>query len=59
MELFSLLFITIKSEHNQWAKSPKNSLKKCVFDNSALQLQRHIVKNILLQTAVSEILPTG
>jgi len=33
----------------------KNSLKESVFVNSALK----IVKNILLQTAFSAILPTG
>jgi len=42
------------TKYNQWAevfvfsvgkKSPKNSLKECVFVNSALKLQYHIVKN--------------
>jgi len=27
----------ILQEHSQWAKSPKNSLKECVFVNSALK----------------------
>jgi len=31
MEFFSLLFITIKSEHNQWAKSPKKQSEKVCF----------------------------
>jgi len=50
--IFSFLF----NNFSQWAKSPKDSLKECVFVNS---LQCHIVKNTLLQTAFSEILPTG
>jgi len=37
----------------------KNSLKESVFVNSALKIQHHIVKNILLQTAFLAILPTG
>jgi len=37
----------------------KSSLNECVFVNSALKIQRHIVKNTLLQTAFSAILPTG
>jgi len=42
----------ILSWHNtQWAKSPKNSLKECVFF--------HIVKNTLLHNAFSTIFPTG
>jgi len=36
----------------------KNILKECVFVNSALEIQRHVVKNALLQTAFSAILPT-
>jgi len=31
----------------QWAKSPKNSLKECVFVNLTLKIQCHIVKNTL------------
>jgi len=40
---------TIKNdEQTQWAKSPKkNSLKGCVFANSALKMQCHVVKNTL------------
>jgi len=46
---------------SQWAKSPKNSLKEeYIFVNSALKIQcHHVVKNTLLQTAFSAILPTG
>jgi len=40
-------------------KSPKNSVKECVFINSALKIQLHIVKSTLLQTAFSAILRTG
>jgi len=29
----------------------KNSLKECVVVNSALNIQCHVVKNVLLQTA--------
>jgi len=40
---------------SQWAKSPKkqkkNSLKECVFINSALKIQCRVAKNTLLQTA--------
>jgi len=37
----------------------KSSLKECVFVNWALKIQCHVVKNTLLQTAFSAILPTG
>jgi len=37
----------------------KNSVKECVFVNSALKIQCHVVNNTLLQTAFSAILPTG
>jgi len=37
----------------------KYSLKECVIDNSALKIQCHIIKNTLLQTAFSAILPTA
>jgi len=40
-------------------KMAKNSLKEWVFVNSALKIQCHIVKNTLLQTAFSAILPIG
>jgi len=39
--------------YSQWTKS-----NECVFVNSALKIQYCIVKNTLLQTAVSAILPT-
>jgi len=41
----------------KWAKFPKNCLKECIFVNLALKIQRYIVKNTLLQTAFSVILP--
>jgi len=41
----------------QWAKSPKNSRKRCDFVNSALKIQCHIAKNALLQTAFLANLP--
>jgi len=46
------------SEQN---RKKKNSPKECVFVNSALKLkiQCHVVKNTLIQTALSAILPTG
>jgi len=34
------------------------NLKECVFVNTALKIQCHIVKKTLLQTAFSAILPT-
>jgi len=37
----------------------KSSLKQCVFVSLPLKIQCHIVKNTLLQTAFSAILPTG
>jgi len=37
----------------------KNSLKERVFVHLALKLQYYIVKNTLLQTAFTTILPTG
>jgi len=37
----------------------KGSLKECVFVNSALKTQCHIVKITLLQTVFLAILPTG
>jgi len=37
----------------------KNSLKECVFVNSALNTQCHIVKTALLHTAFSAIFPSG
>jgi len=43
----------------QWKNHKKNSLKECVFAISALKIQCHVVKNILLRTAFSAILPTG
>jgi len=39
----------------QWAKSPKKQFEGV----SALKIQCHIIKNTLLQTAFSTILPTG
>jgi len=33
--------------------------EECVFVNSALKIPCHVVKNTLLQTAFSAILPTG
>jgi len=39
--------------------SLKDNLKECVYVNSSLKIQCHIVKNTLLQTAFSAILPTG
>jgi len=43
----------------QWAKSPKKSLKECVFVNSSLKLHCHFVKNTLIQTAFSAIFIMG
>jgi len=43
-------------------RNPENlsySLKECIFVNSALKIQCHVVKNTLLETAFSAILPTG
>jgi len=40
-------------------KIAKIQSKECVFVNSAFKLQCHIVKNTLLHTAFSAILPTG
>jgi len=42
-----------------YAKKTINSLKECVFVNSALNIHCHIVKNTFLQIAFSAILPTG
>jgi len=44
-------FIYGCSHYYCWAKLPKNSLKECVFVNSALKIQCYIVKNTFLQTA--------
>jgi len=44
---------------NNGKNRQKSSLKKCVFVNSALNIQCHVIKNTLLQTAFSAILPTG
>jgi len=46
---------TLREEPNNNAKSPKNSLKECV----ALKIQCHVVKNTLLLTVFSVLLPTG
>jgi len=48
-----------KSQKNQNSQTNQISLKECIFFNSALKLQCNIVKNTLLQTAFSAILPTG
>jgi len=37
----------------------KQNWKECVFLNSALKIQYHVVTNTLQQTAFSAILPTG
>jgi len=37
----------------------KSSLEECGFINLALKIQCYIVKNTLLQSAFSMILPTG
>jgi len=37
----------------------KYSLKECVFVNLTLKIQCNVVKNTLLQTALSAILPAG
>jgi len=57
--LYFLVHFLQKNISTQWAKLPKKSLKKCIFDNSALKIQCHVVKNTFLQIAFSEILPTG
>jgi len=49
----------MKNDPSQWAKSLKNSLKEYIFINSALKMQCRVVKNTLVQTAFSVILPTG
>jgi len=41
---------------SQWAKSPKNSLKECVFANWTPKIQWHIVKNTLLHISLLLIL---
>jgi len=46
----------IRNLPSPWAK---NSLKECVFVNSTLKIQCHIVKCTFLQTVFSAILPTG
>jgi len=57
----SLIFcvLDIKSDETIIPPSGKSSLKECVFVNSALKRQCHVVKNALLKTAFSAILPTG
>jgi len=52
---------TLLEDFTQRGKSLKNSLKECVFVNSAFGTQNtyHVVKNTLLQTAFSAIFPTG
>jgi len=52
-------FIVGLNESNMLTEVKKNSLKECVFVNSALNIQCHVVENTLLQTAFSAILPTG
>jgi len=43
----------------QWAKSPKKQSERVRFcKNSTFKIQRHVVKNSLLQTAFLAILPT-
>jgi len=39
-----------QGHENPVGKITKKSLKECVFVNTALKLQCHIVKNTLLQT---------
>jgi len=39
----------VENKIAQSEKSPKNSLKECVFLNTALKIQCHVVKNTLLQ----------
>jgi len=46
---------TQHSSNNPVGKIAKNSLKECIF----AQIQYHIIKNTLLQTAFSAILLTG
>jgi len=48
-------------KYNKQINSPSIDyfcLKECVFDNLALKIQCQIVKNTLLRTAFSAILPT-
>jgi len=40
----------ILSAFNQWEKSLKNSLNECVYVNSALKIQCHVVKNTLFSS---------
>jgi len=40
-------------QYSPVGKIAKNSLKECMFVNSALKMQCHAVKNTLLQTAFS------
>jgi len=47
--MISLSLPHSENQASKWAKSPKNSLKECVFANSALKIQCQIVKNTLLQ----------
>jgi len=48
-----------KRAREQFPEKTKNSPKECIFVDLALKIPCHIVKNTLLQTALSAILPTG
>jgi len=61
-ESLRLLFAqktSIPSGQNRQKNSLKECVKECVFVNSALKIQCHVVKYTLLQTAFSAILLTG
>jgi len=47
--MYIFFFLRNLIEHSDWAKLlKKNSLKECVFVNSAPKVQCHVVKNTLL-----------
>jgi len=58
-------FIDLKSKCHECytkkfrQKKRSGGVEECVFVNPALKIQCQIVKNILLQTDFSVILPTG
>jgi len=54
------MFIGKSFLQTQWTKTPKKQSEGAhFFVNSALKIQCHAVKNTLLLTAFSAILPTG
>jgi len=56
LQYYTVLLLSFRlNVPSQWAKFPKNSLRECVFINSALKVQCHIVSALKVQCHIVKI----